>query len=39
MQSDLGGVEEMENHVVSPNRKTFFRYSEMEKSSFWCHVK
>lgn len=23
MQSDLGGVEEMENHVVSPNRNIF----------------
>lgn len=35
MQSDLGGVEEMKNHVVSP-KQNLFCYSEMGKPSFWC---
>jgi len=37
MQSDLGGVEEMENPVGSP-KQSLFCYSEMGKMSFWCHV-
>lgn len=38
MERDLEGVEEMENYVVGP-KENLFCYSEMGKTSFWCHVK